>query len=70
LARCADKPKKAAKASKVPNAKPTPTEAFHLHRQAQSQRARTLSMLLLPFDADHLVPLRRSPDVREACLEA
>lgn len=70
LARRADKPKKAAKASKTPKVKPTPTEAFHLHRQAQSQRARTLSMLLLPFDADHLVPLRRSPDVREACLEA
>ena len=48
----------------------TPAEAFHLHRQAQSQRARTLGMLLLPFDADHSIPLRRAPDVRQACTEA
>jgi len=47
-----------------------PTEAFHLHRQAQSQRARTLGMLLLPFDADHSIPLRRAPNVRLACTEA
>jgi len=48
----------------------TIAEAFHLHRQAQSQRARTLGMLLLPFDADHSIPLRRAPDVRLACTEA
>ncbi|MDB5801623.1 MAG: methylase [Rhodocyclales bacterium] len=46
------------------------TEAFNKHRLAQSQRARTLGMLLLPFDADFTVPLRRAPDVRQACLEA
>ncbi len=45
-------------------------EAFNLHRQAQSQRARTLNMLLLPFNADHSIPLRRAPDVSAACLEA
>jgi methylase of polypeptide subunit release factors len=44
--------------------------AFHLHRRMQSQRARTLAMLLLPFAADHRIPLRRAPDVQEACLEA
>lgn len=48
----------------------TPTEAFHLHRQAQSQRSRTLGMLLLPFNSDHSIPLRRAPDVRAACSEA
>lgn len=48
----------------------TLTEAFHLHRLAQSQRARTLGMLLIPFNADHSVPLRRAPDVRAACTEA
>ncbi len=48
----------------------TPAEAFHLHRQAQSQRARTLGMLLLPFAADHSIPLRRAPDMRQACAEA
>jgi methylase of polypeptide subunit release factors len=46
------------------------TEAFHLHRQAQSQRARTLAMLLLPLDGDYAIPLRRAPDVRLACEEA
>jgi methylase of polypeptide subunit release factors len=45
-------------------------EAWNQHRLAQSQRARTLGMLLLPFEADHGVPLRRAPDVREACREA
>jgi methylase of polypeptide subunit release factors len=48
----------------------SPTEAFHLHRQAQSQRARTLGMLLLPLESDYSVPLRRAPDVRQACAEA
>jgi methylase of polypeptide subunit release factors len=48
----------------------SPAEAFHWYRQAQSQRARTLAMLVLPFDADHGIPLRRAPDVRQACLEA
>jgi hypothetical protein len=41
----------------------TTAESFHLNRQAQSQRARTLGMLLLPSNADHSVPLRRAPDV-------
>jgi methylase of polypeptide subunit release factors len=48
----------------------TLTEQFHRHRLAQLQRARTLAMLLIPFDADHGIPLRRAPDVREACAEA
>ena len=47
-----------------------PAEAFHLHRQARSQRARTLAMLLVHFEADHAIPLRRAPDVRQACREA
>ena len=58
---------KRAKASKAPA---TPTEQFHRHRLAQLQRARTLAMLLIPFDADYTIPLRRAPDVKEACLEA
>jgi len=48
----------------------SPAEAFNLHRQAQGQRARILGMLLLPLYADYSVPLRRAPDVREACVEA
>ncbi|QAU32988.1 class I SAM-dependent methyltransferase [Janthinobacterium sp. 17J80-10] len=47
-----------------------PADAFHLHRQAQAQRARVLGSLLLPFEADYGIPLRRAPDVRQACHEA
>ena len=46
------------------------SEAFNLHRQAQSQRARTLAMILIPLDSDYTIPLRRAPDVRLACTEA
>jgi SAM-dependent methyltransferase len=55
---------------KPPKAGLTPIEAFHLHRQSQSQRARTLGMLLLPLEADYRIPLRRAPDVSLACEEA
>jgi len=48
----------------------SPLDAFNLHRQAQSQRARTLGMLLMPLDADYTIPLRRAPDVQQACTEA
>ncbi|MFD8377730.1 methyltransferase [Streptomyces sp. NPDC059679] len=48
----------------------SPAEAFHQHRQAQSRRARVLGMLLVPLDGDYGVPLRRAPDVRQACAEA
>lgn len=48
----------------------SPTEAFNFHRQAQSQRARTLGMLLLPLEADYSIPLRRAPEVKQACTEA
>jgi methylase of polypeptide subunit release factors len=47
-----------------------PSEAFHLHRQAQSQRTRTLAMILIPLDSDYTIPLRRAPDMRQACNEA
>ncbi|MER5419829.1 methyltransferase [Streptosporangium roseum] len=47
----------------------SPAQAFHLHRQARSQRARTLGRLLVPLDHDYTVPLRRAPDVRQACAE-
>ena len=45
-------------------------EAFHRHRMAQAQRARTLGMLLLQFEPDHQIALRRAPDVRRACMQA
>ena len=52
--------------------KPLPDypEAFHRKRMVEAQRARILGMLLIPFEAGHVVPLRRAPDVRQACEEA
>ncbi len=45
-------------------------EAFHLYRQARSQRARTLNALLIPLDANYSIPLRKAPDIRQACVDA
>ena len=45
-------------------------DAFHRYRLSQSQRARALGMVLIPFDQDHSIPLRRAPDVKQACTEA
>ena len=60
---------KAAKAAK--KVKPeTPAQGFHLHRQAQAQRARVLGMLLIGFEADNSIALKRAPDARQACTEA
>ena len=78
LARRVDKPPKASKQAKVERKKSAaaaasgvpPGQAFHLHRQAQSQRARVLGMLLVQFDADYGITLRRAPDARQACTEA
>jgi methylase of polypeptide subunit release factors len=70
LARRADHKGDKGKRAKAPKAPASAAEAFHLHRQAQSQRARTLAMLLIPFDADYTIPLRRAPDVQQACNEA
>ena len=77
LARRADrKPHKTAKGAKAhqgtrATAPPqTSADAFHLHRQAQAQRARVLGMVLIPLAADYSIPLRRAPDLRQACAEA
>jgi methylase of polypeptide subunit release factors len=59
-----------AKGARKPKVPATLLDAFNLNRQAQAQRARTLAMVLIPFDADYTVPLRRAPDVGQACLEA
>ncbi|MBS0299349.1 MAG: class I SAM-dependent methyltransferase [Proteobacteria bacterium] len=66
MARRIDKKKPS---SKQPPAVLPLAEAFHRYRLAQSQRARTLEKLLIPFDSDYIIPLRRAPDVRDACLE-
>ncbi len=51
-------------------AEASPAERFHLHRQAQAQRARTLGALLIPVEGDYSIALRRAPDWRAACTEA
>lgn len=43
---------------------------FHLHRQAQAQRARVLSSVLIGLAPDFTIPLRRAPDWRDACAAA
>jgi SAM-dependent methyltransferase len=67
LARRCDAPTKVRRASKThPEVTRTPQENFHLHRQAQSQRARTLSMILIQVNPDRQISLRRAPDLRDA----
>jgi precorrin-6B methylase 2 len=43
-------------------------EVFNRYRLTQSQRARLLNTLLVNFEADYTVNLRRAPDVKQACL--
>jgi len=45
------------------------TAAFRRHRTEAVRRAHLLGLLLIPLDADFTVPLRRAPDVRQACRE-
>jgi len=56
-------------AASTPASSITITQRFHQHRQAQAQRARILGMLLVPLEADYSIPLRRAPDVSQACEE-
>ena len=75
LARRIAKPPKASKLAKAERKKAADSvapagQAFHLHRQAQSQRARVLAMVLIEFDADYGMALRRAPDAKLACTEA
>src|ERR1041384_3916102 len=48
----------------------SPADAFNLYRQARSQRTRTLNALLIPLEPNYSIPLRRAPDIREACSDA
>ncbi|MGP1628301.1 MAG: methyltransferase [Giesbergeria sp.] len=71
LARRADnKPPKAAARAVAKAAAASPLDRFHLHRQAQSQRARTLGTLLIALAPDYSIDLRRAPDWRAAITEA
>ena len=77
LARRIDKPPKASKLARVKLKKDADNaisgvpagQEFHLHRQAQSQRARVLGMVLIEFGADYGIDLRRAPDAKQACTE-
>jgi methylase of polypeptide subunit release factors len=61
LARRIDKKKKH-------RSRPAPSDSlFNLHRLAQSQRARLLNSVLIPIDSNYAIPLRRAPDVKQAC---
>ncbi len=70
LANRADRVPRKAKQAPGPAMPASPADAFHLHRQSQAQRARTLNMLLVPLEDDYRIDLRRAPDIRAACLEA
>ncbi|WP_303230106.1 class I SAM-dependent methyltransferase [Comamonas kerstersii] len=61
---------KARKAKAAAAAPVTPAQAFHLHRQAQGQRARVLSSILIALQPDYAIAQRRAPDWRQACVEA
>ena len=60
------KPKK----SKNSEANIPPVQAFNLHRQALGQRARILAMVIVPLEGDYTIPLRRAPNLQQACTEA
>ncbi|MGY6658052.1 methyltransferase [Amycolatopsis sp. TRM77291] len=44
-------------------------KSFREQRNHRARRARILGRLLVPLDPGHVLPLRRGPDVREACTE-
>lgn len=62
--------KKPSKKSAEKTVNQHPSQAFHLHRQAQAQRARILGMLLIEVDAHNEIHLKRAPDIKLACAEA
>jgi SAM-dependent methyltransferase len=70
LASRADRVPRKTKRSPPAPARPLSSDDFNRHRQAQAQRARTLGRLLIPLDEHYAIPLRRAPDLREACREA
>lgn len=70
MRRADQKPRKSAARAAQKAAAATPAEAFHLHRQAQAQRARVLASVLIPLEGDYSIDLRRAPDWRQACAEA
>ena len=65
LSRRIDRPRKKPKKTGE-----TLLQSFHLHRQAQSQKARILGMLVIELSVGYNIHLRRAPDVKAACEHA
>lgn len=65
LSRRIDRPRKKPKKTGE-----TLLQSFHLHRQAQSQKARILGMLVIELGVGYNIHLRRAPDVKAACEHA
>lgn len=70
MARRIDQAAQRRKPAPAPEGVHPAAHAFHRHRQAQAHRARILGAIVLPMQGDYTLPLRRAPDVREACLAA
>jgi hypothetical protein len=70
LTRRIDKPKKVRVKKSDTQAPALPGAAFHTHRQAQAQRTRILSQVLIELNSDYGIDLRRAPDAKAACLQA
>ncbi|NBS64958.1 MAG: methyltransferase domain-containing protein [Betaproteobacteria bacterium] len=62
--------RKAAQSRAPASSEAITADTFNRVRQARSQRARTLGMLLIELDADYGIALRRAPDVKAACHHA
>ncbi len=70
LARRIDKPAKTKRKKAGDSTPQAPGAAFHLHRQAQAQRTRVLSAILIELGGDYSIALRRAPDAKLACTQA
>lgn len=70
LARRIDKPRKLRHKNAALAAPELPGAAFHAHRQAQAHKSRVLNQILIELEGDYGIPLRRAPDVRQACTQA
>ena len=70
LTRRIDKPKKSRPKKHDPAAPILPGTVFHTHRQAQAQRTRILSQVLIELDGDYAIALRRAPEAKQACIQA
>ncbi|MEP6558600.1 MAG: class I SAM-dependent methyltransferase [Burkholderiales bacterium] len=70
LARRIDRPRKVKRKPAGTSEIADNVSPFHLHRQTQSQRARTLGMLLVQVEADRSIALRRAPDWSAALRQA